>query len=157
MVAAKPHASKMSTTHCWDWFISGSFPGLQAKCKQSERSSSEARTQSVREPCSLRPVGQLTFPVFKVTVKLFDCPFCGNIVYFESRACAACGRGLGYLPSRECMASAEDLIAGTHSVCANAAFDVCTGSSKMDRPTASLAGITARCPIWRCRSTKRDG
>lgn len=58
-------------------------------------------------------------------MKLFDCPFCGNIVYFESRACAACGRGLGYLPSRECMASAEDLIAGTHSVCANAAFDVC--------------------------------
>ena len=67
-------------------------------------------------------------------MKLFNCPFCGNIVYFESRTCAACGRVLGYLPSRECMASAEEPSADTPSLCANAAFDACNWLVEDGRP-----------------------
>ena len=29
-------------------------------------------------------------------MKLFECPACGNVVYFENHACARCARGLGY-------------------------------------------------------------
>jgi hypothetical protein len=40
-------------------------------------------------------------------VKLFACPSCGNILYFENRFCGRCGHRVGYLPEQETMSALE--------------------------------------------------
>jgi hypothetical protein len=57
-------------------------------------------------------------------MKLFNCPACGNVVYFESRLCTACQSSLGYVPSRQCMTAWN----GAHPpqpLCANASANAC--------------------------------
>ncbi len=42
-------------------------------------------------------------------MKLFKCQFCGNIVYFENRACEVCGHRLAYRPAQAEMTAIEPL------------------------------------------------
>lgn len=58
-------------------------------------------------------------------MKLFKCPACGNIVHFESRACAACLSRLGYLPEAENMLAWNVNGAPPRPLCLNAQHDAC--------------------------------
>jgi hypothetical protein len=67
-------------------------------------------------------------------VKLFDCQFCGNILYFENRSCGQCGHRLGFQPELDEMTALDTIGDGwhpvgsqgpTHYFCANAAYDAC--------------------------------
>jgi hypothetical protein len=40
-------------------------------------------------------------------MKLFKCQACGNILYFENRACGQCGHRLAYLPEQTMMSALE--------------------------------------------------
>lgn len=40
-------------------------------------------------------------------MKLFECQHCGQALYFENTRCESCGRGLGYLPSKETVTALE--------------------------------------------------
>jgi hypothetical protein len=39
----------------------------------------------------------------KSAVKLFECPSCRNVIYFENRFCGTCGHRVGYLPEAAIM------------------------------------------------------
>jgi len=56
-------------------------------------------------------------------MKLFNCPACGNIVYFENRACAACRSHLAYSPRATAMITWKD---APPRLCTNAAHQACT-------------------------------
>jgi hypothetical protein len=67
-------------------------------------------------------------------LKLFVCQACGNVLYFENRACERCGRRLAFLPERQTLSAIEPAgtgwralaeSSGTRALCANAAFDAC--------------------------------
>ena len=68
-------------------------------------------------------------------MKLFRCQACDNIVYFENRTCARCGRRLGYLPEVNALVALEPAgeelwrplmeSAAPRRFCLNAAHDVC--------------------------------
>ncbi len=69
-------------------------------------------------------------------MKLFECPNCGNVVYFESLSCERCGHGLGYDAAANVMrafdaaptaAGPQGNLAGPQSFrfCANADAGVC--------------------------------
>jgi hypothetical protein len=60
-------------------------------------------------------------------MKIFTCPACANIVYFENRSCEACGGRLGYRPSANAMSAPEDHLAPDHGrrLCANAGAEAC--------------------------------
>jgi len=68
-------------------------------------------------------------------MKLFRCQACDNIVYFENRTCARCGRRLGYLPEVNALVALEPAgeelwrplmeSAAPRGFCLNAAHDVC--------------------------------
>jgi len=62
-------------------------------------------------------------------VKLFACPKCQQLVFFESVACTRCGQALAYLPDRE-LVSGIDLV---------------------DEPAGSLPGQAPHARIWRAR------
>jgi hypothetical protein len=40
-------------------------------------------------------------------MKVFRCEHCDNLVFFENVACVSCGRRLGYVPDRGCMAALD--------------------------------------------------
>jgi hypothetical protein len=72
-------------------------------------------------------------------MKLFKCQSCGQVLYFENRACGRCGHRLGYLPDRETLSALEPAGASgqgdswsalaapgrRYRFCANAAYDAC--------------------------------
>ncbi len=69
-------------------------------------------------------------------MRLFKCPFCGQLLYFENTRCESCGHTLGYDPLTACMRAldqdgdqwadaAGDQPAGTWRFCANAGQDAC--------------------------------
>jgi hypothetical protein len=67
-------------------------------------------------------------------VKLFDCQFCGNILYFENRSCGQCGHRLGFQPELDEMTALDAAGDGwrpvgsqgpTRYFCANASYDAC--------------------------------
>ena len=67
-------------------------------------------------------------------MKLFSCPSCAGIVYFESRSCESCGHQLAYnpetddmvtLPSAEASPGDAACAAVQARYCANSAHDVC--------------------------------
>jgi hypothetical protein len=67
-------------------------------------------------------------------MKLFQCQFCGQLVYFENRICEGCGHTLGYLPDNATMSAMEPdgsdwwALAEPESryrFCFNAQYDVC--------------------------------
>ena len=43
----------------------------------------------------------------RAPVKLFDCQFCGNILYFENRTCGQCGHRLGFQPEPDEMTALD--------------------------------------------------
>jgi hypothetical protein len=67
-------------------------------------------------------------------MKLFKCQSCGQVLYFENRACGRCGHRLGYLPERETLSALEPDGDGWTALaapgrrfrfCANATYDAC--------------------------------
>ena len=67
-------------------------------------------------------------------MKLFDCQFCGNILYFENRTCGQCGHRLGFQPEPDEMTALDSFGDGwrpvgsqgvTRYFCANATYDAC--------------------------------
>jgi hypothetical protein len=67
-------------------------------------------------------------------MKLFKCQSCGQVLYFENRACGRCGHRLGFLHDRETLSALEpagdawSALAAPgrrYRFCANAAYDVC--------------------------------
>jgi hypothetical protein len=68
---------------------------------------------------------------FRLDMKIFSCQTCGNILYFENRACGRCGCALGYAPEQQmllALAEGERAQAGNWTprlLCANAAQDCC--------------------------------
>lgn len=74
-------------------------------------------------------------PAFREFMKLFNCDACGNILYFENRACGRCGHRLGYLPEETKLTAVEPLGGSTWKplalpnqerlFCSNAANDAC--------------------------------
>jgi len=68
-------------------------------------------------------------------MKLFTCPCCGQLLFFENTHCERCGHRLGYVPERNELTALEpesngawrslSLAGGTFRFCANAEHDVC--------------------------------
>jgi hypothetical protein len=68
-------------------------------------------------------------------MKLFKCQACGQLLYFENRACERCGHRLGYLPEIGALSALEPdgmgnwralaLPEGAHRFCSNADVDTC--------------------------------
>ena len=42
-------------------------------------------------------------------MKLFVCQDCGNVLYFENRACERCGHRVAFQPERETMSAIEEM------------------------------------------------
>ena len=107
-------------------------------------------------------------------VKLFDCPSCGQTLYFENTRCESCGHHIGYDPDRVEMIALErtsdELKALTwhaagqpgtiYRSCANAVYDVCNwlipGSSDAEYCLACRHNHTVpdlnkpvNLPLWR--------
>ena len=80
-------------------------------------------------------VSALHAPRGLLSMKLFRCQVCDNIIYFENRTCGRCGHRLGYVPELEVMAALEPAggkswtplegDSGPRRFCANADYDVC--------------------------------
>jgi len=67
-------------------------------------------------------------------LKLFVCQHCGNILYFENRACERCGHRVAFLPEKETMSAIEPdgdgwtILADKgerRMLCSNAQYDAC--------------------------------
>jgi hypothetical protein len=58
-------------------------------------------------------------------MKLFNCPTCGNIVYFENRACGVCQSRLAYKPSAAAMAAWPQDRNPHQPLCDNAHLNAC--------------------------------
>ncbi|MGL9617063.1 putative zinc-binding peptidase [Bradyrhizobium sp. U531] len=67
-------------------------------------------------------------------MKLFVCQACGNVLYFENRACERCGHKVAFLPEKETMSAIEPdgaawkVLAGadeSRMLCRNAEYDAC--------------------------------
>ena len=68
-------------------------------------------------------------------MKLFKCPSCGQLLYFENTRCGACGHRLGYIPEGDVLTALEPdgeaayralaQIGGRYRFCLNAEHDVC--------------------------------
>jgi len=67
-------------------------------------------------------------------LKLFVCQSCGNVLYFENRACERCGHRVAFLPEKETMSALEPDGDGwatladkgnERMLCRNAEYDAC--------------------------------
>jgi hypothetical protein len=67
-------------------------------------------------------------------MKLFQCQYCGQMLYFENTHCERCGHRLGYLPEAGTLSALEEEDDGwralasagqLHHSCANAGHDAC--------------------------------
>lgn len=68
-------------------------------------------------------------------MKLFKCPHCGQLLYFENVRCESCGHRLGYVPAHDILTALEPEEDGTwrslgadgsrHRFCSNAEYGVC--------------------------------
>lgn len=68
-------------------------------------------------------------------MKLFKCPSCGQLLYFENTRCESCGHRLGYMPQADVLTALEPEgadawrsladVGGLHRFCANADHDSC--------------------------------
>ena len=77
-------------------------------------------------------------------MKLFKCPCCGQLLYFENTRCESCGRRVGYVPEADVLTALDPVggdrwearaeIGGQHRFCANAAYDACNWLLPSDAP-----------------------
>ena len=77
-------------------------------------------------------------------MKLFKCPVCGQLLYFENIRCENCGHRLGYIPHADVLTAldphAEETwralaaVGGTYRFCANARYDACNWLIASDEP-----------------------
>ncbi len=64
-------------------------------------------------------------------MRLFECPSCSQLLYFENTRCERCGHRLGYMPERATLLALEPAgdfwtdPSGTWKFCANADYDAC--------------------------------
>ena len=78
-------------------------------------------------------------------MRLFNCPDCSQLLYFENTACERCGHRLGYDPAKFSMRAlapaGEDWSdsSGTWRFCANAAHSACNWLIPADSPDAYCA------------------
>jgi hypothetical protein len=77
-------------------------------------------------------------------LKLFVCQSCGNVLYFENRACERCGHRVGFLPEQETMSAIEPdgeawaTLADSgrgRMLCRNAEYDACNWLTDTDDST----------------------
>jgi hypothetical protein len=76
-------------------------------------------------------------------MKLFNCPNCGQRIYFENAQCLNCGNVVLYDP-----APAEFVLAASEGVfqCANAAECACNWRAKEDSPFCQACGLNKTIP-----------
>jgi hypothetical protein len=82
-------------------------------------------------------------------MKIFACPVCSNILYFENRICGGCGHQLGYAPERGVLLALENdgpwlRVVGSDErrfLCVNAARDACNWLS----PVGGEGGFCLAC------------
>ena len=77
-------------------------------------------------------------------MKLFKCPSCGQLLYFENVRCESCGHRLGYVPDGDVLTSLDESgdgtwtslaeEGGTFRFCANADHDACNWLLPADSP-----------------------
>ena len=78
-------------------------------------------------------------------MRVFDCQYCGQMLYFENTQCESCGHRLGYIPERGALHAVES--AGDHfralgvpdrrwHFCRNADYDVCNWLVDADKNEA---------------------
>ena len=79
-------------------------------------------------------------------MKLFKCPCCSQLLYFENTRCENCGHRLGYIPGADILTALdeEDPAVGTwrslahdgglYRFCDNAAYDACNWLIEADSP-----------------------
>jgi hypothetical protein len=77
-------------------------------------------------------------------MKLFKCPHCGQLLYFENVKCEQCGHRLGYIPEADILTALEPEQdgawrslahdAGRYRFCSNAEYDVCNWLIPADSP-----------------------
>ena len=77
-------------------------------------------------------------------MKLFVCQSCGNVLYFENRACERCGHRVAFLPEKETMSALEPDGEGWATLadkgrgrmlCRNAEYDSCNWMTDADDST----------------------
>ncbi|QOG20676.1 MULTISPECIES: zinc-binding metallopeptidase family protein [Bradyrhizobium] len=77
-------------------------------------------------------------------MKLFVCQDCGNVLYFENRACERCGHRVAFQPERETMSAIEPDGDGwkvladkgeSRMLCSNADYDACNWLTDADDTT----------------------
>lgn len=81
-------------------------------------------------------------------MKLFSCQICGNVLYFENRACGRCGHALGFAPERQLLCALDGDGQWVQSkdrrrrlLCINAANDGCNWLI----PEGQTGGYCAAC------------
>ena len=80
-------------------------------------------------------------------MKLFKCPCCSQLLYFENTRCESCGHRLGYIPEADVLTALDpepDVgegiwrsladIGGLYRFCANAEYAVCNWLIAIDEP-----------------------
>src|SRR3954469_21393131 len=109
-----------------------------------------------REPAR-NPLKKGTFPVARarknpeISMRLFSCQACGQVLYFENIRCEHCGHVLGYVPDIEQISALEPLAGEDWKVladpgsprkfCRNAQFGVCNWLV----PSGDDGGFCAAC------------
>lgn len=77
-------------------------------------------------------------------MKLFVCQACGNVLYFENRACERCGHRVAFMPEKETMSAVEPdreawrTLADngeSRMLCRNAEYDACNWLTDTDDTT----------------------
>ena len=79
-------------------------------------------------------------------MKLFKCPSCGQLLYFENTRCENCGHRLGYISDADVLTALDPIadmagvwqaladVGGRYRFCANAEYDVCNWLVPTDSP-----------------------
>jgi hypothetical protein len=83
-----------------------------------------------------------------MSMKLFNCQACAQLLYFENTLCEKCSHRLGYLPGINALSALEPQDGGWRALaadsrsyrnCANAEFDVCNWLVEAGAPEPSGA------------------
>src|SRR2546421_12897896 len=84
-----------------------------------------------------------------VRMKLFECQYCGQPLYFENSSCSSCGHALGYLTEYDALSALQPEDGGAYRAlaapdrlyrdCANAAYGSCNWMVPNESPETFCA------------------